>query len=163
MQRKEPKYEDGTVYWQCSKCKQWLPETTFFSNKGSYNHLSSQCKKCHYETCIKTKDPDNARRISRECQRRFRQTNPEKYRERRRLQSLNEPKNERTKARQKLNNAVISGRIIRPTNCSQCGKLRKITAHHDDYSKPFEVRWLCLECHGKQTIIDNGNKQSSFN
>jgi len=54
------------------------------------------------------------------------------------------------KAREILNNALASGKIIKPTNCSQCGKIRKLTAHHPDYSKPIEVLWLCYECHGNK-------------
>jgi hypothetical protein len=43
--------------------------------------------------------------------------------------------------------AVRSGRLIRPTGCSRCGKRCKPEAHHPDYSKPLEVVWLCEVCH----------------
>lgn len=32
--------------------------------------------------------------------------------------------------------------------CEICGK-EKAEAHHDDYSKPLEVRWLCRSHHGQ--------------
>lgn len=50
-------------------------------------------------------------------------------------------------ARNKLNKAVASGKIERPDTCSMCGGSEKIQAHHDDYTKPLEVVWLCFDCH----------------
>lgn len=55
---------------------------------------------------------------------------------------------EKIKARRKLNNAVITGKIIKPTICSVCGKTDcKIEGHHFDYSKPLKVIWVCRDCH----------------
>jgi len=70
--------------------------------------------------------------------------------------SLLHAKSQKTKKRKHvqysmlLNAAVKSGKVIKPTICSKCGKLRKVTAHHDDYSKPLQVKWLCYECHGNK-------------
>jgi hypothetical protein len=42
-----------------------------------------------------------------------------------------------------------SGKLRRPCCCSVCGSACKPDAHHEDYSKPLEVVWLCRKCHGK--------------
>jgi len=47
--------------------------------------------------------------------------------------------------RKKLGRAVKSGKIIK-LNCKQCGNINT-QAHHEDYSKPLEVIWLCKNCH----------------
>ena len=57
--------------------------------------------------------------------------------------------------RLKFNNAVRSGKLIRPKKCSICGGSKdRIEAHHKDYLKPLEVVWLCSVCHGKMDRID---------
>ena len=52
---------------------------------------------------------------------------------------------EKYKARYTLRNAIRTGLIKRGT-CEVCGNT-KTEAHHDDYSKPFEVKWLCHKHH----------------
>jgi len=49
------------------------------------------------------------------------------------------------KARTAVNNALRDGRLIRQP-CEACGA-EEGQAHHDDYSKPLEVRWLCGQHH----------------
>jgi hypothetical protein len=52
---------------------------------------------------------------------------------------------EKAKAVNALNHAVSTEKIIRKP-CEVCGDL-KSEAHHNDYSKPFEVIWLCRKHH----------------
>lgn len=52
---------------------------------------------------------------------------------------------ERMHARVVLRRAVTAGKIKR-LPCEVCGA-SKVEGHHDDYSKPFEVRWLCNPHH----------------
>lgn len=47
---------------------------------------------------------------------------------------------------------LITKRMVRPETCSSCGQRRKVDGHHDDYSKPLDVTWLCRLCHGKRHI-----------
>jgi hypothetical protein len=36
---------------------------------------------------------------------------------------------------------------IRP--CDECGSTKNVVRHHDDYSKPLDVRCLCRPCHSR--------------
>lgn len=53
------------------------------------------------------------------------------------------------KVHYQVSKAVKEGRLERPTTCSKCGIKGKIQAHHEDYSKPFEIIWVCMKCHRK--------------
>lgn len=44
--------------------------------------------------------------------------------------------------------AVRNG-TLKKKPCEQCGDTKRIHAHHDDYSKPLKVRWLCPVHHGE--------------
>ena len=66
-------------------------------------------------------------------------------------------KNRRKKlrAQRRVWKAIQRGDLVRPTVCPVCGKTPKpykdgrsaIQAHHDDYNKPLDVRWMCQPCH----------------
>lgn len=47
-----------------------------------------------------------------------------------------------------VGNAVRDGLLIKPENCSSCGKDDvRIHGHHCDYAKPMDVLWMCSSCH----------------
>lgn len=54
---------------------------------------------------------------------------------------------EKYSAHQKVKKAIKSGKLIRPDNCEVCEKEGKIEAHHEDYTKPLDVIWMCQYCH----------------
>jgi ribosomal protein L44E len=54
----------------------------------------------------------------------------------------------RADARRDANKAIRSGQLVRQP-CESCGTSNRVQAHHDDYSKPLDVRWMCSECHAR--------------
>lgn len=53
---------------------------------------------------------------------------------------------EKARAHDIVKRARRSGKLI-PKDCEHCGVKEKVQAHHEDYSKPLEVIWLCIPCH----------------
>ena len=45
--------------------------------------------------------------------------------------------------------AIKLNLLSRPATCDICRKKAKIQAHHQDYTKPLDVDWLCIGCHSK--------------
>lgn len=52
-------------------------------------------------------------------------------------------------ARQAVQRALKSGRVVKPKACERCQKGRRpLQAHHSDYARRLDVQWLCRKCHG---------------
>lgn len=58
---------------------------------------------------------------------------------------------EKIRARQIVKDAIKSGKLIRK-KCEFCNEIGQ--GHHEDYSRPLEVMWLC----GKHHRIQHGGK-----
>lgn len=63
------------------------------------------------------------------------------------LRHLKLTKNVKTYGHQAVSRAVQLGILIRRP-CEICGEKRAV-AHHDDYAKPLDIRWLCYPHHSE--------------
>ncbi len=54
----------------------------------------------------------------------------------------------RVKARVAVFLALKTGELTKQ-DCETCGSSTNIHAHHENYAKPLEVKWLCRSCHGR--------------
>lgn len=111
----------------CPKCKVCKRTVDFYLDRNEACGLSGWCKECQK---AKNKTP-KARALS-----------LARYRKR----MENPLEHQKMCARSELRRVVRLGRIIKPIACS-CGSSGKIQAHHNDYSKPYEVVWACPPCH----------------
>jgi len=76
----------------------------------------------------------------------WREENRDRHNELTRNSILRNP--EKRKARTMVRTSLKNGRIIKQP-CTVCG-LEKSEAHHEDYSKPLEIIWLCRKHHGEK-------------
>jgi hypothetical protein len=67
---------------------------------------------------------------------------------------------ERRRAYILVQGALSRGDLIRRP-CEVCGLGRRIHAHHDDYTQPLVVRWLCTQ-HHKQHHAKHGPGLNAF-
>lgn len=72
---------------------------------------------------------------------------------RQRRKGKNHTERDKQFARRSLREAVRKGTIIKPMSCERCGchvSSHLIHGHHSDYSKPYQVEWLCSDCHSDE-------------
>ena len=115
---------------QCDHCKIWKPLTDFHLNCCRKDGRHNQCKKCRANYGKTYRQTEMCRKVQTKAHIKERAKFPGKI-----------------KARQKLKNAIRAGKITRPDTCESCKEKKFVEGHHEDYSKPLEVDWLCIECH----------------
>ena len=86
--------------------------------------------------------------------RRQRAADPEKFNATSKRWSERNP--EKRRAYSAVGNAIRDGKLKKGP-CEGCGRQpsNAVHAHHDDYAKPLEVRWLCTRCHGREHRAKN--------
>ena len=47
---------------------------------------------------------------------------------------------------------IKKGIVIKPKICQSCGLEKPLDGHHEDYTKPKEVIWLCKLCHRQYDV-----------
>lgn len=154
----------------CKCCHKELPLSEFNKNRNSKDGLQDKCRACfsEYNKARYKSDPERFR----EAVKRYRASNKANVFETRLNVCKKHPTREN--ASRVIDEGVRAGIIKRPDHCSGCGcsdKEHRIEAHHNDYSKPLDVIWLCTPCHraldarrrvneGKTPYGIRGNKQS---
>lgn len=113
--------------------------------------LCGVCRKCKRREYMRQwyRRADNAARQC-ESQRQSRVSRIEKVREYDRTRGHRSSAIEKERARGALQRAITAGLIVRGV-CEFSGGgscSGRVEGHHDDYSKPLEVRWLCRLHHG---------------
>jgi hypothetical protein len=105
------------------------------------------CAKCKHREYMRAwyARPENTER-HRETARKSRERNIEKVRERDRARGYRSYDKQKEQARLAVTHAIEAGRLKREP-CEVCGDANT-QAHHDDYSRPLAVRWLCTTHHG---------------
>lgn len=144
---------------QCKICGSSSKEKDFYSG------VTSRCKDCHKEMVKKNRDEKSdyyreydKKRFSedprvRERHIRYKKTDAGKAALIRGRKKWINKNPEARAAHLILGNAVRSGRLDKPSDCSSCGctpRRRDLHAHHEDYAKPIDVIWLCSKCHSKR-------------
>ncbi len=136
----------------CALVKNPSPDWTLFKLvQVNKNKATKTCIGCLKEFSLKSFhrkgiQSNRTRYGSRcvKCQSKF----DKKYYGNARIWSKNNP--EKIFAQQKIAYLVRHGKIKKPSHCQDCNKKSKIIhGHHSDYSKPYDVEWLCPYCHKK--------------
>jgi len=133
----------------CICCHKILPLSEFHCHPKMKDGYLNKCKICvrDYVKSWRQKNIDYVQAYDRSRPYRKSATrNKEKDRQQKltwRLRNL-----------EKRNAHIIVGNAIRdkklfPQPCERCGCI-ETNAHHEDYSKPLEVMWLCDKHHGER-------------
>lgn len=134
----------------CTRCNQTKPESEFYYQKYRCAYRS-QCRACVALVAKITKAKHRAE---------YAEAN-KVWRQRNRATMLKNIKAWRSKnlnrtrlvqvTNTRVRRALARGLLTKPDRCEFCGggSTDTIEAAHEDYNKPFQIRWLCRPCHRK--------------
>lgn len=54
------------------------------------------------------------------------------------------------RARSSVSYHVSAGNVTRPDRCERCNLIGPVDGHHEDYTRPLDVAWLCKSCHNAE-------------
>ena len=126
----------------CNVCKELKPLEMFFKDKNRAEGRTYRCKDC--ERLQRREQRKNNIETFIRKDRNYYINNKEKIRLAR-IAWYKKNKHKQS-AHEKVKRALLNGTLIRPSKCEQCENT-KLVAHHEDYSKPLDVNWLCQTCH----------------
>lgn len=128
----------------CKKCNNEKCESDFHKRKASKDGLAHICKECQREyDRARLHDPKRMK-----ARRDYQKTEAGKKAHNRATKAWADRNAVKRAAHVLVGNAIRDGRLT-PEPCEVCFKTHDTHAHHDDYAKPLEVRWLCSKHHSE--------------
>lgn len=142
----------------CKSCKVVKKISEFYVDSRMKDGHLNQCKDCVKNRIKKHRclNIDQIREYEKkrgnlqhrvDARREYRQTDAGKAARRTATATYNKRHPMRYAARVITRKSVRDGKLVKLEKCSECESTNKIEGHHDDYTKPLEVRWLCEACH----------------
>jgi len=149
---------------KCFKCLEKKDLSAFYKHPMTADGHLNKCKICTRKDSIDNRNKNIEHYLMYD---RMRGSLPHRVLARKNYSKTEAGKNTKAKSNKKwiknnpekraahiiLGNRLREGKVKRK-NCEKCGK-RKSQAHHEDYSKPLKVKWLCIKCHSfRHKILD---------
>lgn len=128
---------------RCFKCETVKPIAEFYKHFAMADGHLNKCKECTKKDVSKRRG-DNLE-AAREYDRERSKSASRKAASTLRTREWRRRHKGRNAAHSAVSRAIKAG-VLRRGPCEQCG-CEKSVAHHDDYDKPLQVRWLCQPCH----------------
>ena len=140
-----PKYLRTETDKPCCACKEIKPLSEFYSTKRGNNGMwySGRCKPCHLEHCRELRNSEHGK----EVYRKWTQSESGKIAVKKRMDKWRERNKHKDIAHYTVSNAIRDNRLKRQP-CRICGN-PKGEAHHLSYDDPYNLDWLCKNCHIK--------------
>lgn len=136
---------------KCFKCGEVFSLNEFYRHSQMKDGHLNKCKSCSKSDStenrnknidrIREYDRRRGNRQGKDYCKKYREKTPNKY-----------------KAHNIVNNAIRDGKLFKES-CNECGSSDRVHAHHDDYSKPLNIRWLC-SAHHSQWHRDNSEGEN---
>jgi hypothetical protein len=143
---------------RCYDCDQTKPVSAFGKKSDTADGLSGRCKSCKSTVDRAYRELNRVRLLDRA--KKYRESHKTeiaagliswRMRNKERFNAYSKATRDRNpgkhKARTQVTKAVKAGRIQKDSVCGCCGIQGKLEGHHEDYTKPLEVVWLCFTCH----------------
>lgn len=100
------------------------------------------------------KNTENGRAFTRKKSKKSYDKNTAKHIEFTKISKLKYP--EKVQARIKARYAIKKGILIKQP-CLLCGNSVKVEAHHEEYTKQLDVKWLCVKHHNFRHSLEYQN------
>lgn len=131
---------------KCSFCKRHKNKNQFNKDKTTRDGLRYICKDCNLELVRSWRKRNRDK--DRQYQKDYFSSEKGKLAKKRANKKLRAKRPVAIRANAIVNRAVNKG-LISKRPCEICQSDDRVQKHHDDYSKPLDVRWLCY-LHHKQ-------------